>query len=481
MPFTYQTYQPQFAGSIADLMVAQGQTRAHALQQAAALQAQAEEAKAAGRAGMVNAIGGAVTGTIGDVMRNRQAQALAARQAQIDAQKADDAQLDRTVKRRALEEKDDAAAKAQRLQQAEDQANALVSDGSATMQTLAPLVGPVKARQMLDAMTPAKKAPLHVGDALLDPDSLQPVYTAPAKQEKPPNVQSEDFLLDGKRVKGTFDPSGTGRYLYNGQDVTARVQAIPPASASSGRMTDAPGDWDKTGDDFLQSIPKQWRKTVEKIAHYDEDPTKVASMRGGNRETMMQWVNQVNPGYDSTLFGNRAPTRKAFTTGTQGQQINAINTAIGHIDQITGLAAQLGNSNTVPVNQWRNIGKTMFGSDSVTNFDTLKDALAGEVAGVMAKGGATVSGIAEAKQKINASNSPQQLAGYVKTLIPLMGSKLTALDYQYHQAMGPDDSYSALSPDSKRILAKFGFDPAQHSGGGAATQSIGRFQVEVTP
>ncbi len=225
----------------------------------------------------------------------------------------------------------------------------------------------------------------------------------------------------------------------------------PPVGGSS-----AVGDFNKTGDDFLSTIPPQWRQTVKKIAQYDEDPTKVASMRGGMREQLTQWVNQVNPEYDAGLFTNRAPTRKAFTTGTQGQQINAINTAIGHIDMLTGLADKLGNGAFVPGNKYWNEIQTAFGADKVTNFDTLKDALAGEVASVLSKGGATVSGIADAQNKIKASNSPQQLKGYIETLIPVMGSKLDALDYQYHQAMGESDPFSALSPESKGILQKHG-------------------------
>ncbi len=233
-----------------------------------------------------------------------------------------------------------------------------------------------------------------------------------------------------------------------------QAQRIETAAAS--KSNPPVGDFTLKGEDFLRSIPIQWRETVKKIAKYDEDPTKVASMRGGMREQISQWVNQVNPDYDASQFSNRAPTRKAFTTGTQGQQINAINTAIGHIDMLSGLADKLQSGGFVPGNKVWNDVRSSFGNNEVTNFNTLKDALAGEVASVLSKGGATVSGIAEAKEKISSSSSPKQLAGYVETLIPVMGSKLAALDYQYHQAMGEGDSFSALSPESKAILAKRG-------------------------
>lgn len=298
----------------------------------------------------------------------------------------------------------------------------------------------------------------------------------------------KDVLLDGKPAKVFVDPKSKVVTNLAGQVIDNPDTRIKPVPTATQIHVDAanraiPGDFEKTGDDFLKTVPAQWRKTVEKIAKYDEDPTKVASMRGGMRETLMQWVNQVNPSYDASQFTNRAPTRKAFTTGTQGKQINNINTALGHIDQLTTVADQLQNGGFTPANRAWNDIRSMFGSDKVTNFDTLKDALAGEVAGVLSQSGATVSGIEEAKKKINASNSPTQLAGYVKTLIPIMGSKLASLDYQFHQAMGENDSFSALSPESKRILTKHGFDPAhpeiQKDNQQGKTGTVGKYTFTV--
>lgn len=303
---------------------------------------------------------------------------------------------------------------------------------------------------------------------------IKPGVPAAAKPAAPPNVGSfEDYVLRGATALGKPVEALTPTDIEGFRKKYQQADDRPRITVNTGPTANIPGNWDVTGEEFLKSIPPQWRQTVKKIAAYEEDPTKVASMRGGMREALMQWVNQVNPGYRADEFANRAPTRKAFTIGTQGQQINAINTAMGHIDQLTTLAADMNTGDFVPGNRAFNALRSMFGSEKVTNFETLKDALAGEVASVLSKGAATVSGIAEAREKINSANSPAQLAGYVKTLIPVMGSKLASLDYQYHQAMGADDSFSALSPESKAILTKHGFDPthptiAPGAGSGAA-------------
>jgi hypothetical protein len=288
--------------------------------------------------------------------------------------------------------------------------------------------------------------------------------------------QAKEGIYKGKRTFGVFDPN-TNTFNVDGKQVSAQEFRPIAAQAAGGAGGGAPSNpkvWDTTGEDMLKMIPPQWRSTVKKIGDYDEDPTKVLAARGGQRAMVMQWVNQYNPNYKQDEFAVRSPTRKAFTTGTQGQQINAMNTAIGHIDQLTTLVDRLGNGAFVPGNQVWNTVQTMFGSDKVTNFDTLKDALSGEVASILSKNGATVSGIADAKAKINGASSPAQLAGYIKTQIPIMGSKLASLDYQYKQAMG-DDKFSALSPDSKRILQKYGFDPSHptlEGGSGPKQQPI---------
>lgn len=82
--------------------------------------------------------------------------------------------------------------------------------------------------QQAELSKPVKMAP---GETLTVPATGEVVATGgPAKA---PNSQEAEFLLDGKRIKGDYLPGADGkpgRYFYNGQDVTAKAQGIPPAS-----------------------------------------------------------------------------------------------------------------------------------------------------------------------------------------------------------------------------------------------------------
>jgi hypothetical protein len=151
----------------------------------------------------------------------------------------------------------------------------------------ASVVNPVTQKPMYTA--PEKPMSVAPGASLVNPQTGATVFQAPEKQTA---NEWKDVLLDGKPAKVFVDPKTRTVTTLGGQVVDnadARIKPVPPASVqiNNTNRAGAPGDYTKTGDEFLQTVPAQWRQTVKKIANYDEDPTKVASMRGGMREQLM--------------------------------------------------------------------------------------------------------------------------------------------------------------------------------------------------
>ena len=219
--------------------------------------------------------------------------------------------------------------------------------------------------------------------------------------------------------------------------------------------------------------------TARMIANYQLHPLSPYALGRPEGQALMARVATINPAYDSTQYNNRNKTRMAFTTGTQGQQANSMNTAIGHLDQMSDAMKGLDNSDIQVVNQAKQWLGTQFGGAAATNFNTLKVAVSGELASVLKKSGATDSEIKSVESTINSKNSPAQLSGYIDTQIPILGSKLSALNYQYHQAMGEKDPFQALSPEAKGVLVKRGFDPdnPRVAGGGGGGANYKQFAV----
>jgi hypothetical protein len=156
-------------------------------------------------------------------------------------------------------------------------------------------------------------------------------------------------------------------------------------------------------------------------------------------------------------FKNQSQAMKAFGTGTQGQQITAINTAIGHLHDGLEAAEAMKNGSFQPGNAVYNKLRTKFGSDTVTNFDSFKRALGGEVVKALT-GRVTVPELEEFRDAISSSASWPQLRTALVDTGKIMGSKLNSLqDTGKRLKMKDTDQY--ISPRSKEALGKMGLDP----------------------
>lgn len=214
-----------------------------------------------------------------------------------------------------------------------------------------------------------------------------------------------------------------------------------------------------------QPIDPATANLVYKIATYQLDPTKLASNFGKSsaRERLISLASQYNPSYDASEFPVKQKLRNEFTSGTTGQNINSINTAIGHLYVLSQYSKALGNSNIVPLNTATNTVETAFGNPKVTNFNETANAVSGELAKVFKANGATDSEIAQFQKGLNSSMSPAQLQGTINTAIALMASRLNALQTQYEQGMGQPPDSPFLNAESQKILQSLGgnSDPNQ--------------------
>lgn len=201
--------------------------------------------------------------------------------------------------------------------------------------------------------------------------------------------------------------------------------------------------------------------TVKAIAEYRQAPPPIG--RPGT-QALMDAVNRYNPSYDAKQFPLRSQTMKAYTTGTEGQQINALNTAILHMDLLADAADALKNGNFKPGNEVYNKVRDLFGSATPNNYDTIKEFLDGEVGAVVKKGIATEGEMGRLEKKAGSSGSPEQLAGYIRNSMKILGGKSAVLDDKYHSVMGKEDPFSVISPRSEEVLTKHGINPADFGG-----------------
>ena len=202
---------------------------------------------------------------------------------------------------------------------------------------------------------------------------------------------------------------------------------------------------------------------------------------------LVQRAYAYDPTFDAKEYAVRAAVRKDFTSGKTANNINSLNTAIGHLDQMYEKAQALDNSK-VPLWNWvANKGLQATGDKRVAGFNTTATAVESELASVFKGMGATDQEIKAWRDGFSSSSSPAQFReSIVDASTKLMGSRLDALRNKYQQGMGKPADFKMLSEKSHQILKKIGadtnmIDPGekQDMGGGAAPQKIGRFTVEV--
>jgi hypothetical protein len=225
-----------------------------------------------------------------------------------------------------------------------------------------------------------------------------------------------------------------------------------------------------SGEPYLATLPPGTAAQIRAIAEGRAVMPSAATRSQGALQ-LRNAVFQFDPSYSD----QRAQVRKAFTTGADGRNIGALNTAAVHLDQFADAASALNTGNVQLINQAMNALKAQFGATAPANFQALKTAVAGEMASAL-KGNATDPEIANVSKAIDAANSPAQLQGVVETNLHVLGAKLNTYQQRYQQQIPGDQVYNPILPAARGVFQKHGFDPtapAAASNGGRGNAGTG--------
>jgi len=143
---------------------------------------------------------------------------------------------------------------------------------------------------------------------------------------------------------------------------------------------------------------------------------------------------------------------KAFSTGKQGQQVNAFNTAIDHLGTMDKLSDALQNGDIKAFNALGNVVARQTGQPAPTNFDAAKQIVTAEIIKAVVASGGGVTERQEAERNFAAANSPEALKGVMNTYKQLLGGQLKSLNLQYENTTGRKDFDKKLTPGAKSTL-----------------------------
>jgi hypothetical protein len=232
-----------------------------------------------------------------------------------------------------------------------------------------------------------------------------------------------------------------------GQIYVAQAQ-IPSKLAAQGAMI-AP----MSREEALKDL------SAERIASYKLAPLTAYALARPAGQALMQKVFIINPSYDAKLWDKAKDLNLKYSTGPEGQQLNALNTAILHMDLLADASDALKNGTFVPGNAVYNAFTTVFGKPQRNSLEQIKEFLDGEVGAVVKKGGVTEGEMNRQALRGGSSSSHDQLTTYINNAMRILGGKATVLDDKYHAVMGAMDPWKAISPRAAAVLVKHGFNP----------------------
>jgi hypothetical protein len=204
-------------------------------------------------------------------------------------------------------------------------------------------------------------------------------------------------------------------------------------------------------EDFLKTLPTPIAAQVKALVEGRQAFPQGAALRSDYWQNMLGNVAKYDPSFDAVNYNARSKTRADFTSGKAAQQVNAINTVIGHLSGLSDAAEALNNSDLPMFNSIANTLSKATGSPKVTNFDTIKKAVSDEVTRVWRQSGGSEADIQAAQKNLDASGSPAQLRGAIATYADLLQSKLGSLNEQYRQGMGTD-KIDMITPKAQQAL-----------------------------
>jgi hypothetical protein len=200
---------------------------------------------------------------------------------------------------------------------------------------------------------------------------------------------------------------------------------------------------------FLASLSPQTAAQVKGVADYtiplSSFPTRLTSGGTGfTQQQMAALVSQYDPTYDAKQYATRQALQTNFTSGTYSQNINSLNTAIGHLVDLYSNGQGLSNTSIPALNAVKNSIESNLGSGNIQNATLNINASVGELASTFKGAGATDAEIANLGT-IDHNSSPSQINSYIEGATQLLASRLDALQQTYTAGMGKAPTQSFLS------------------------------------
>jgi chemotaxis protein histidine kinase CheA len=280
--------------------------------------------------------------------------------------------------------------------------------------------------------------------------AIQNVQKQPA--EKTPSEKKEDIsdYLAANKLEDTPANREKAR-----DAIAKRAPAATQIVQAAGGINPIPAEVANVhGDDYLKGLPPADRGIVMALAEGRMSLPSSFALRTPYWQRVLAQLNQ----YDPQFSEQRAQLRKGYTVGSQSKEINAINTAMGHVGVLGDSINALDNGDVRALNLIANQMGVEIGKDPVTTFRTIVNRVGPEIAKAYVGAGGSAGERGADEKDFDANLSPKQLRSNVSMTAKLLRSKISSLENQWNQNAAPgmqnfQDRF--IMPEAKHQLDKW--------------------------
>ncbi|WP_316235067.1 MULTISPECIES: hypothetical protein [unclassified Bradyrhizobium] len=278
---------------------------------------------------------------------------------------------------------------------------------------------------------------MNIGAALSSITSPQQAYAL--------NSMAAQMSKDGKTSYQTRIGKDGSLYRISSD---GGVQVYRPGAQQQAAANNVPqiGDWNKSGDEYLASIPDTQRAIVQQLVN-GQLPLSQYKLNDPNILALAAAAHHYDPTFNPAMYQARAAGMKDWVEGGKSADIvKSLNQSIGHLSELPQKFDALHNGQSPMLNSignaWNN---QVMGKTGVTGFIPAAHAVADEMGKLFKGANLSDREIKQWSEALNENMSPDQMKDSIKTLRGLMQHSMQALEQKRLTAVG-DVNASKFGP-----------------------------------
>ena len=288
---------------------------------------------------------------------------------------------------------------------------------------------------------------------------------------KPPTAKGQEHISlegpGGKPIAANYHPD-TGKYSDAAGNEIANPQPYEKPNVTNVNM----GNNAKLND--------RQQATATAILEGRMTPPSSFALKTPYWQDVMGSVFEKDPQFSE----QRAQLRKNFATGSGAIQINAINTALGHVGVLGDAIDALQNGNIKALNNIANQIGVQTGNDAQTTYNTIVHRLGPEITKAYVGAGGTEGDRGTNEKDFEFSLGPKQLKSNVGVTAKLFRSKISSLENQWNQnksAAMPDFQNRFIMPQAQQTLQRYAPESGNQPAQGGAQGGIPNGATHTVP